>query len=83
MEDGQGYQKCRTPRTGSQVDFWLGIRKGGKAKGAEMSQERCSQCREGKVDASELCSADSRTGETPGSPSPPLLGKDGLFRNHG
>lgn len=38
---------------------------------------------EREVDISVLCTADSRAGETPNSPSHPLLGKDGLLRNHG
>lgn len=42
-----------------------------------------STSREGRVDMSVLCTADSRTGESPSSPSHPLLGKDWLLRNHG
>lgn len=83
MEDVQGYKKCRTLRPESQVFSWLVAREGGKAKYGGMSEERCFQWGEGGVDMSVLCTADSGTGETPSSPSHPLLGKDGLLRNHG
>lgn len=77
MEDVQGYKKCRTLRPGSEVYFWLVARKGGKAKDGGMSQERCSQWREEGVDVSVLCTADSRTGETPILPVTPCWGKMG------
>lgn len=83
MEDVQGYKKCRTLRPVSQVFSWLVAREGGKAKDGGMSEESCFQQREGGVDMSVLCTADSRTGETTNSPSHPLLGKYGLLSNHG